>query len=280
MSILIGHASISETGSVNGAKGDGTGREVCTRSWYDGGWRYMALHPDAAVREKHARAIEAACANNNIGYGQSDRNSLYELAKAAGFDMAKVGKCNCDCSSLQNVAAVASGAPGVSYGSNGWTTPDWSMRTALKAAGYVIITDSALLKSANYCVRGAIYVSSGHTVCGLSNGSAADKTLAKVGSTEVPVTQDPVQISTAAKYHSKIYLTPMHLLAYGDEGPEVESLQLLLHGKGFDCGAADGIFGPMTASALRSFQKAAGLDADGEYGGLSQAALLCYSRRR
>lgn len=180
MSVLIGHASISEKGTINGAKGDSTKKEVCTRTWYSKPWDFMAIHPDAAVREKHAKAIEAACANDNIGYGQSDRNTLNTLAKAVGYDLSKVGKCNCDCSSLQNVAAVASGASGVSYGSNGWVTSN--MKEKLKTAGYIIITESKYLTSEAYCVRGAIYVkASSHTVCGLTNGSKANDTLVKAG---------------------------------------------------------------------------------------------------
>lgn len=180
MGIRIGHASISENGTINGAKGDSTGKEVCVREWYSKPWDFMAIHPEAAVREKHAKAVEEACANDNIGYGQSDRNTLNTLAKAVGYDLSKVGKCNCDCSSLQNVAAVASGAAGVSYGSNGWTTS--TMKAELQKAGYKIITDRQYLDSAAYCVRGAIYVkASSHTVCGLDNGSEYKKTLAKVG---------------------------------------------------------------------------------------------------
>lgn len=180
MGIRIGHASISETGSINGAKGDSTGKEVCVREWYSKQWDFMAIHPEAAVREKHAKAVEAACANDNIGYGQGDRNTLNALAKAVGYNLAAVGKCNCDCSSLQNVAAVASGAAGVSYGSNGWVTS--TMKAALKAAGYKIITKRQYLDSDAYCVRGAIYVkASSHTVCGLDNGTEYQKTLAEAG---------------------------------------------------------------------------------------------------
>ena len=76
MSVLIGHASISEKGTTEGAKGDSTGKEVCTRTWYSKPWSYMAIHPDPDVRERHARAVEQACANDNIGYGQPDRNTL------------------------------------------------------------------------------------------------------------------------------------------------------------------------------------------------------------
>ena len=127
-----------------------------------------------------ARAVEAGCANNNIGYGQGDRNTLNTEAKKVNYDLSKVGLCNTDCSEFQNVCAVASGAAGVTHGSNGWTTA--TMRNALKAAGYKIITDSAFLKNENYCVRGAIYVKeSSHTVCGLTNGTYAAQTLAKAG---------------------------------------------------------------------------------------------------
>lgn len=103
-----------------------------------------------------------------------------EIAKKVNYDLSKVGLCNTDCSEFQNVCAVASGAAGVTHGSNGWTTA--TMRNALKAAGYKIITDSAFLKNENYCVRGAIYVKeSSHTVCGLTNGTYAAQTLAKAG---------------------------------------------------------------------------------------------------
>lgn len=181
MSVYIGHASISETGSINGAKGDSTKKEVCVRTWYNKPWDFMAIHPDAAVREKHAAAVEDCCENDCIGYGQADRNTAHARAKEVDFVIGKIKtKCNCDCSSLQNLCAVVSGAPNVTYGSNGWVTSN--MKAKLAAAGYIIITDKTYLNSADYCVRGAIYVkASSHTVCGLTNGSKASKTLAKAG---------------------------------------------------------------------------------------------------
>lgn len=187
MSVKIGHARASEKGTINGVKGDSTGREVETRLFYDGKWDFVAIHPDEAVREKHAKAVEAACANNKIGYGQGDRNTLNTQAKAVGYDLTKVKKaCNCDCSSLQNVAAMASGAKKVTYASNGWTTKN--MRNKLDAAGYVILDKDeygAYLKSCAYCVRGAIYVRAGsHTICALGNGSKSTKMLQVAGLTK------------------------------------------------------------------------------------------------
>lgn len=258
MAVLIGHASISEKGTIEGAKGDSNGKEVCTRNWYSKPWDYMAIHPNANVRERHAKAIEQACANNNIGYGQNDRNTLNTKAKAVGYDLSKIKtKCNCDCSSLQNVAAVAAKTPGVTYGSNGWTTS--SMLAALKAAGYKIITASAYLTSSAYCVRGAIYVKAGsHTVCGLSNGSKASDTLAKAGA-----------------YSGGGSSSGDGILRRGDTGAAVKDMQDGLIAKGYSCGpdGADGDFGANTEAALKSFQADYGLEVDGEYGPLSKAKL-------
>lgn len=218
MAVLIGHASISEKNTINGTKGDSTGKEVCIRSWYSNPWEFMAIHPDKNVREKHALAIETACKNDNIGYGQSDRNTLNALAKVVGYDLSKVGKCNCDCSSLQNVAAVASGAKNVTYGSNGWTTS--SMKSALLSAGYKIITDNKYLTGSDYCVRGAIYVKSGaHTVCGLTNGSKAEKTLEKASVSNTSSTNKlyKVQVgSFSIKSNADNYLRKIKTIGYTD----------------------------------------------------------------
>lgn len=203
--VRIGHASISENGTVNGAKGDSTGKEVCIRSWYaySGGWDFMAIPPAEDVRERHAAAVEAACNNDNIGYGQSNRNTLNDEAKKVNYNLAKVGLCNCDCSSLQNVAAVASGMVGVTYGSNGWTTS--TMKTALMKAGYKIITDRKYLDDARYAVRGAMYVKGGkHTVCALDNGQYYKTTL-KFAGIEVPSTEPAKNGYAAAQFKDTKY---------------------------------------------------------------------------
>ena len=69
------------------------------------------------------------------------------------------------------------------------------------------------------------------------------------------------------------YNVKISLLRQGSSGPQVKNLQTLLNAAGFDCGAADGEFGPKTAAALLAFQRAHGLGADGEFGGQSFTAL-------
>lgn len=176
--VRMGHASISENNSANGTAGDTTKKEVCERKWYNKPWDYIAIYPDAAVRERMALAVEAGCANDKIGYSQSGRNTLNAQAKTVSYDLSKITiNCNTDCSAFMNVCAVASGSPDVTYGTNGWTTSN--MKSKLQKAGYKIVDDPFLVSDAKYCVRGAIYVkASSHTACGLDNGTEYAKTLA------------------------------------------------------------------------------------------------------
>lgn len=266
MAIRIGHASISETGSINGAKGDSTKKEVCIRNWYKKPWDYMAIHPDANVREKHAAAVEAACNNDNLGYGQGDRNTAYKEAKTVGFNIAKIAnKCNCDCSSLQNLAAVASGAKGVTYGANGWTTR--TMKSALKAAGYKIIEDATILGNAEYCVRGAIYTKEGsHTICGLDNGTNYKTTLNKAGVTTTG--SSTVKIESTPTVKEKTCTVTLKTLREGSENANVKALQQLLIANNCSCGkyGADGDFGADTLKSVIKYQRTKGLNDDGVVG--------------
>lgn len=275
MSVMIGHASISERGTVNGKKGDSTQKEVCTRTWYPKPWDFMAVHPDAAVRERHAWAVEAACANDNIGYGQNDRNTANTEAKKVDYNISRIKtKCNTDCSALQNLAAVASGARGVTYGSNGWTTS--TMKAALQAAGYKIITDRTYLDSAEYCVRGAVYVKAGsHTVCGLTNGAKAGQTLKKAGVSGSGSNTESKESSTyTKKQFIKDIQSAVGVKVNGIAGAEtlsktvtvsekknsrhavVKPIQRYLYALGYtSVGKADGVAGSDFTAAVNSYQK-------------------------
>lgn len=55
-------------------------------------------------------------------------------------------------------------------------------------------------------------------------------------------------------------------LRKGDKGTEVTKFQKFLNWAGFDCGAADGIFGDKTFIATKNFQKKCGITADGIVG--------------
>lgn len=66
------------------------------------------------------------------------------------------------------------------------------------------------------------------------------------------------------------------VLKKGAKGAQVKAMQILLMGYGFSCGSsgADSSFGPATDKAVRAFQQAKGLSADGSCGPKTWAALL------
>ena len=56
-------------------------------------------------------------------------------------------------------------------------------------------------------------------------------------------------------------------------GDDVRALQEQLNALGFDCGAADGIFGNKTLAGVKAFQAAAGVKVDGIVGPVTRGAL-------
>lgn len=88
-----------------------------------------------------------------------------------------------------------------------------------------------------------------------------------------PAPSAPAGTSAERRYAGYEYSVKIPLLRSGNSGPAVFNLQTLLSAHGFDCGSADGVFGPKTRAALTAFQRKAGLDADGEFGGQSFTAL-------
>lgn len=260
MSVLIGHASIDENGkATGGAAGDQTGKEVCTRSWYTKGWNALLRPKSAALAELSARACEAACENPNIGYDQGGRNTLYTKAKAVDFDLAAVGACECDCSSLMHVCAIAGGA-NLKYDGNGYTTR--SMVAAFIASGdYEKLTDSKYLETDAYLKRGDILVKEGsHTVMVLSNGSA-------VAAAQIPTVM-PFEDNATIYYSVRL-----PLLQKGMKRDAVKAMQQLLWARGYDL-PRTGDFEEVTALAVLQFQKDMGLQADSKCGPETWSALL------
>ncbi len=66
----------------------------------------------------------------------------------------------------------------------------------------------------------------------------------------------------------------MRYLSKGCKGEDVKALQILLNGRGYNCGAVDGDFGSRTDKALRLYQSCNKLDVDGVAGPQTMGNLL------
>lgn len=198
MAVYIGHASIDERGKANsGAAGDQTGKEVYKRTWYSKPWHTVFRAKSATVAEKIATAMEQACANNNIGYDQYQRTTLFELAKAKKWDISKVNvKCETDCSAL---VAVCCNAAGVTVSKDMYTGNESAV---LKGTGkFNSFIDSVYTKSSSYLKRGDILLGNGHTAIVLSDGDKVKKiaTTTTAKKTTTAKTTQKIATGTAQK---------------------------------------------------------------------------------
>lgn len=82
--------------------------------------------------------------------------------------------------------------------------------------------------------------------------------------------------SLETKENKGDFTLEMRNLKKGCEGADVQALQILLNGKGYKCGSADGIFGTKTDKAVRAYQGDSDgtLAVDGIAGKATMSALL------
>lgn len=165
MSIIVGSARHDENGKYSGGKpGDQNGSEVSTQVFYvhKKGW-YVLRAKSADVANKIASAMYTACANDNIGYSQSDR---YGVVKKGVNTKEKV---NCDCSSL--VRACIKEATGKDVGD--FST--FSEKSKILASG--MFDDAGEYTDGMTLYTGDILVTKtqGHTVVVVSGNSRTEK---------------------------------------------------------------------------------------------------------
>ena len=243
--VKIGSARIDENGNATGGKaGDQTGKEVSTQNWYkhNKGWRVFRAK-NSSVAEKIAWDMQAACDNPKIGYDQSQRDTLYTVAKLVGFNCAKVAAaCETDCSALVRVCCAYAGVmlPNIR------TTNE--PKALLDSGAFVELTGAKYTDQADYLRRGDILCTrtQGHTVVVLSSGGKAEV---------APIAQG---------------------LSRGDHGSAVTAMQRALLAWKPGClpkWGADGDFGSETEAALKDFQKSMGLPVTGVYDAITREAL-------
>ena len=174
MAVKIGHAVMDENGKAGygGEKaGDQTGKEICTRNWYNGGWNVYLECTDPDIAKEAAKIMEQICNDSSYGYSQPRRWDGYKSIKKNGGDISK-GSGGFDCSSLVIACYVLAG---LNMAADGYTG---NMRARLLATGkFRLYQDSKHLTSDKYATIGGIYLKEGsHVVMALEDGSAVSKT--------------------------------------------------------------------------------------------------------
>jgi len=157
--VTIGHAICDESGNRNGGKaGDQNGEEVFTRSWYSG-WSVVIRAKQPEQAEKIAAAMEQACANDNIGYDQYERTTLYEQAKKQRWNIEEISvPCETDCSALVSVCVNAAG---IELSKDCYTG---NLQKSLMDTGqFELLSDISYTDNPELLQRGDILLKQGHT---------------------------------------------------------------------------------------------------------------------
>lgn len=243
--IKIGSARIDENGKATGGKaGDQTGKEVSEQAFYmhSKGWLCFRAK-DVFVANALAKAMQDACANNNIGYDQGNRAIMTMLKKYGS--MAKIAeKTETDCSNL--VRGCIYQATGIDVGNfNTATEP-----AVLRKSG---LFNEIEIKSEKDVYNGDVLVTKakGHTVIATSGRARSGK----VYTGEWPK------------------LPARGWFKNGDVSAEVCKLKKFLNWFGnYGLTETNKNYLSKTVAAVKDFQKKAGETVDGEFGSKSLAA--------
>lgn len=171
--IKIGQASRDERGRYSGGlAGDQDGKEVAIREWYNRPWNKVLRPKNSAIAGRIAAAMEDACRNDNIGYDQYERTTLYDLCRANGWNVKAVNRpCETDCSALVAVCVNAAGVrvPGSIYTGN-------EAEALLRTGEFELLTAPKYLLSDEYLRRGDILLYEfHHTAIALQDGRRAEE---------------------------------------------------------------------------------------------------------
>lgn len=169
--VHVGSARIDENGKLMGGQpGDQTGLEVAIEPWYSHPKKYVVARAKrASVRESIASDMEAACANDMIGYNQARSWDLYDKSKPYGWDCSKVKVASdVDCSTLVRACVAYALQRDIP-----WFSTLNEIEELAKTGEFEILRDEKYSQSPDYLLRGDILCTAtqGHTLVVLDNGA-------------------------------------------------------------------------------------------------------------
>ncbi|MDE5095982.1 MAG: peptidoglycan-binding protein [Trichodesmium sp. St11_bin5] len=134
----------------------------------------------------------------------------------------------------------------------------WAVQRRLQARGFNPGAVDSIFGARTTKAVKAFQESVGLTVTGIVD-ELTWTSLAKPSFSSRP----PIQIAKIPTLKQKQVVKVEKILAKGDRGSKVKTLQIGLGTMGFNPGPIDGIFGSKTTGAVKEFQKSKGIKADG-----------------
>lgn len=161
-------------GGWGGQAGDQTGTEYRVTTWYSKPWNCVLRYPDLQKAIVIAQVSRDAANNNNIGYDMGQRMTFYNQLAAVGWNPASITTpCESDCSASTSACIIAAGhkTNDSRLMSISPSLTTYVMRSALRAAGFLLLTDSRYLSSDSYLLPGDILLNdNAHVAVNLDSG--------------------------------------------------------------------------------------------------------------
>lgn len=189
------------------------------------------------------------------------------------------GKQAYDCAQLTRYACKAAGQELVSGANSQWRKVAWDRKDTIDTLPDVPGVILYHVNSSGTMTHTGVYIGGGYAVearaakYGVVKTAVKDRTwthwaalpgvLTGEEVTIPPLPAKPETEQETAEQPTEAGVIQMNTLRNGSRGTQVKVLQFLLNEKGYDCGEADGIFGKKTLQAVKAYQKAKGLTADG-----------------
>lgn len=190
MGLIVGSARIDENGNISGgALGDNNGREVSTQPYYlhSKGW-YVLRPKTVALANGLASAMSDACANDNIGYDQSNRYGVIRMVRKYSTMKAIAEKTESDCSSLVRGCCIQNGFDPGDFATSGEADK-------LEATGKFEKRQSVNANTVLYNGDVLVTKTSGHTVIVVSGNSRSVRN----NQSATPVTSKTAKLSAQKK---------------------------------------------------------------------------------
>lgn len=160
MPTYVSNCGGDERGRGHGGQaGDQTRREYRVREWYDFDYTYVLRLPDRERALELAKLARAAAENDNIGYDQWERETIWRELVRAGYDPAHVSRpCEADCSSstVAMLKCLGFRTGDVALQALPMSLYTGDMRPALVAAGLEQHTARRYMDSGDYLLAGDI----------------------------------------------------------------------------------------------------------------------------
>lgn len=174
--IRVAQAGSDERYVFNGGKAgdqrktavDGNGcfsGELSVLPWYNKPWDYLIRPNSETVAETMAATAEAICRNKNVGYDQSQDETLWDAIEKLGWKQSSISKlplCETDCCRLVDVEIRMAGITNIPNLRHKYTG---NIRKALEQSGHFTVYDEkGIAQTETHLKRGDLLLQEGHHI--------------------------------------------------------------------------------------------------------------------